>query len=134
MSVKIKKVILNDKGEVIEEYEGTEEEVEAYEKKRSKKQESVQRRKELLKDEIRRMIKEEIAAAPTKIEHHFHTNTEIRYMPAPVINPGRWVEPWQPYTPGPIWIATNGDNTSGLLDQSKVTYTGVSSNQITLKS
>lgn len=127
MALKIKKVILNDKGQVVEELEGTEAEIEAYERKQSKKNETVGRKKELLKDEIRRMIKEEIAASPPKVEHHFHTTTEVRYVNNP---PWRWVP--APYVnPYPTWVGgvvgING-NSSGHVDLSKVTYTGVGLN------
>lgn len=68
MSVKIKKAVFDQSGRVVEEYEGTEEEVEAYERKRNKKNETVQRKRELLKDQVKRLVAEELASRPAPIQ------------------------------------------------------------------
>lgn len=97
MALKIKKQIKNSDG-TITELEGTEAEIEAFLKKESKKQESVQKKKSLIlgkgmEARIREIIAEELAklpAAQTSTYHHwYHYN-------------GWW---WRPYyTLGGSWL------------------------------
>ena len=100
MSVKIRKQVLNDQGLVIEEYEGTEEEVEAYEKKRAKRSqtESAKKQRTVLHgkdlEDIRGVVKEELAKLPPPVQ------LVPFIQPAPVTAPlNPWLTPtWSPYT------------------------------------
>ena len=112
MALKIKKSILNDKGQIIEELEGTEAEIESYERKRTKKQESAKSKKGLLLGKemlahVQKLIDEAIlkhalvashsALWQTKvIEHHWYRDN------------GWWWKP-QWHNDHYIYMATNQD-------------------------
>lgn len=102
MSVKIKKVVLNEKGFVVEEYEGTEEEVAAYENKKAKraqtesakKQRTVLHGKDL--EDIREVVREEVSKIPAPLPIIPQIQLVPIYPQAPAIQPNPWL-------PTPYW-------------------------------
>jgi hypothetical protein len=97
MALQIRKTYKDPTGGTETYVEGTEAEVEAYEKKQEKKritQEQTAKKKRVLlgkgmvEADLRRIIREEIAAAPPKtVEHHWYNYN------------GWW---WRPYVVGPL--------------------------------
>jgi hypothetical protein len=82
MAVHIKKIIRDAVGNILEEIEGTEAEIEAYEKKQGKRQkalEELKKKKEVLlgkmaEADLRKLIAEEIAKQP-----HYHYHYQYTY-------------------------------------------------------
>lgn len=108
--VRIKKQYRQPDGTIIE-VEGSEAEIEAFEKKQRKQKqqiESEEKKKTILYgkdlDEIRKIIREELAALPPKIEYRYH------YYPR-YDNP-YWVNP-TPYYYRPFW--STGDTYGGSI-------------------
>jgi len=100
MALNIKKQIKNSDG-TITEIQGTEAEIEAYEKKNEKKQQSEQAKKErklllesqktiekMTKKDLMELIQKMLAAAPTRDIHHWHYDN------------GYW---WRPWWQNGIW-------------------------------
>lgn len=121
--VRIRKQYKQPDGTLIE-VEGTESEIEAFEKKQQKQKvsnEQAEKKRTILygKDaleEFRKIVREEIAAAPPRIEY--------RYLPYPYYPHTYWVNPWvQPLLPQPLITWTIGQNTNGIAGQT-VTCTG----------
>jgi hypothetical protein len=118
--MKIKKQYKQDDGTLIE-VEGEEWEIEAYEKKQAKKNESLKKKKEILHgkaaeeilkiknamNELKKFIVDELIKLQTVREvHHWHYNN------------GYWWRPW--YTPiGPIYFYSN-INPNNIADSSMV--------------
>jgi hypothetical protein len=112
MSVNIRKVVLDSQGRVIEEYEGNEAEVEAYEKKKSKREqtETAKKEKKLLLEAsraldkmakkelielIQKTLAEQAARQTTVYEWHYH---------------GGWY--WKPYWDAGRWTYLTTTNIS----------------------
>lgn len=112
MALKIKKQIKNPDG-TFTELEGTEAEIEAYEKKQRKKNESVQKKREILTDEIRRMVQDEVAKIPPTIVNIPYPV----YPPEPL--PWRTTGPFAPRWPEPLpyitWTSNEIINSGGSL-------------------
>jgi len=100
MALKVKKSIKQQDGTVVE-VEGTEAEVEAFEKKNEKKQQSENAKKErrlllesqktidkMTKKDLMELIQKMLAAAPTRDIHHWHYDN------------GYW---WRPWWQNGIW-------------------------------
>ena len=110
--VRIKKQYKQPDGTLIE-VEGTEAEIEAFERKQQKQKATIEetsRKKTILygKDleEIRKIVQEEIAKIPPKVEYRY----VYEYRPAPY-----WVNPPNPwYQPAQIWLGAN--SSQGVLD------------------
>jgi hypothetical protein len=112
MALKIKKIITNEKGFITEELEGTEAEIEAYEKKKSKKDETVKKKKDLLLGkemlaQVQKMIDDAVLkhslfhSHSLVVEHHWHQTN------------GWW---WKPYMDQGQWryyYTQNNPNTFG---------------------
>jgi hypothetical protein len=115
MALKIKKIITNDKGQIEEELEGTEAEIENYLKKRSKKQETTQKKKNLiLGKEMRAAIQEMIDDALNKtaqfsqskvVEHHWYHNNGWWWRPTWV--GGNYVYQATQYDPNRYVVASS---------------------------
>lgn len=140
MPVVIKKVIRDSKGQVIEEYEGTESEIESYEKKKEKKQQSEQAKKErkllleakktlgsLTKKDLLQMIEELLTkhlSNTTTVYHHWYYHNG--YWWKPHFDSGRWV--YQYSTTNPHLYPNQWVTCNSVSDLTK--STGLNANQV----
>jgi hypothetical protein len=123
MALKIKKQIKQSDGTILE-IEGTEAEVEAFERKNEKKQQSEQAKKErkllleskktiekMTKKELTDLIQKMLAAAPSRVEHHWHYDNG--YWWRPWWNNGIWTYQYTLTNPTYVGHSQWATNTSG---------------------
>lgn len=116
MALKIKKVIIDEKGNSVE-IEGTPEEVAEYERSLEKnkgKSEGATKRKQLLKDEVKRLVGEELEEykkfidnQPKQEQHHHH------YWPGVIPQQPQWCPYCGTYgcSKPHVWITYGSDST-----------------------